>query len=321
MRHPGRLWVRRVLQAVILGAVLWFAGRSLADQWSGVKGYAAQLRPDWPAVLGSTLLVLATYGLLIESWRVLVRAGGDRLAYRDAVRIWAVSNLGRYLPGKLWSIGALSVLSRDVGVSPAVAAGSAVIGTLVNIAAGFVVLSLVGGEVLGAMFPRLARVAPHLPVVGLLGLVAVPVALPWAARLVGRVTGRAPARLHVPARVALVVIGANVAAWLLYGVAFRWLAGALRPDLAGKWQLYSAVFAGSYLAGYLALVVPGGLGVREVSMAAALVRAGGADPAAATVLALASRLWLTVLELLPGLVFVARGALRTGHRSSPDVTP
>ena len=44
-------------------------------------------------------------------------------------------------------------------------------------------------------------------------------------------------------------------------------------------------------------------------MVLALTRTGMASPADATVLAVASRLWLTLLELGPGLIFLAIGAL------------
>ncbi len=313
----ARSW-RRALQTLAVAAILGFATRALAGQWDAVRAQAASLRPNWGGVVGSALLVLATYALLVASWRSLVVAWGDRLGYHDAVRIWAVSNLGRYLPGKVWSIGIMGALARQAGVSPVAAAGSALVGTVVNLAAGGVVLLLTGGDVIAALFPGAPRWRVLLPVAGAAAFVAVPLLIPVAARLAARLTGRAASPVRLPFRTLAVVAAANVAAWLLYGVAFRWLAGALLPGLGGKWQLYVAVFAGSYLAGYLALLVPGGLGVRELSMAAALDRAGGADAGAAAVLAVASRLWLTVLELLPGLYFVARGALRSVPRSRPD---
>jgi hypothetical protein len=307
------------LQIVVIGAVIWFATRTLGGQWAEFRVRAVSLRPRWSGIIGSALLVLGTYALLIESWRALVRSWGDRLAYPDAARIWAVSNLGRYIPGKLWSIGAMGVLAQRAGVSPVAAAGSAVLGTLVNLATGFVVLFLAGRGVLVAIYPAIGDFANLLPVVGMLGIFAVPVLLPLGARIAARVAGRPYVPVRVPTRVLVGVAGANVLAWVLYGIAFRWLAGALLPDLAGKWVEYVAVFAGSYLAGYLALIVPGGLGVRELSMAAALVRLGAADAPDAALLAVASRLWLTVLELVPGLLFVARGALRPAPPSRSDV--
>ena len=319
-RRPARRVLSAVLQVAIVAAVVWFAARTLGGQWTAFRERALTVRPRWTGVLGSAALVFATYALLIESWRALVRAWGDRLGYVDAARIWAVSNLGRYVPGKVWSIGAMGVLAQRAGVSPVAATGSAVLGTLVNLAAGFVVLFLAGHEVVATLFPGAARFAGLLPLLGGAGLFAVPVLLPLAARLAAGFSGRPYTPVWLPARTLLGVSAANVCSWVLYGVAFRWLAGALLPDLAGKWGEYVAVFAGSYLAGYLALVIPGGLGVRELSMTAALVRLGAATAPDAALLAVASRLWLTVLELAPGLVFLARGALRSASRSRSDVS-
>jgi hypothetical protein len=306
------------VQTVVIAAVLWFAGRTLQGQWVEFRSRALALEPRWSGVFGSAALVLFTYALLVESWRALVQAWGDRLGYGDAVRIWTVSNLGRYLPGKVWSIGAMGLLAQRAGVSPAAAAGSALLGTLVNLAAGFIVLFLAGPAVVSTLAPGARPYVALLPFVAGAALIALPAVLPVGVRLAARVTRRA----YVPRRLRIAtlarVVAANVASWVLYGVAFRWLAGALLPGLAGKWVEYVAVFAGSYLAGYLALVVPGGIGVRELSMTAALVRLGAASAPDAALLAVASRLWLTVLELVPGLVFIARGALRPASRSTPD---
>jgi uncharacterized membrane protein YbhN (UPF0104 family) len=79
-----------------------------------------------------------------------------------------------------------------------------------------------------------------------------------------------------------------------------------------------AVFTLSYLAGFLALPAPGGIGVREVSLGALLVGSGLTTTAEATLLVVASRLWLTVLEVLPGLFFLAWPASRD---PASDSTP
>ena len=315
----GRRALTTAAQVLVIAAVVWFATRTLQGQWAELRGRAVTLEPRWSGVAGSAVLVLFTYALLIESWRSLVHAWGDRLTYADAARIWAVSNLGRYVPGKVWSIGAMGILAQRVGVSPTGAAASAILGTLVNLAAGFIVLFVAGPVVISTLAPAAAPYAALLPVLGIGALFALPALLPVAAGVAARVARRPYAPRRLKMATLLVVAGANVASWLLYGVAFRWLAGALLPGLAGKWVEYVAVFAGSYLAGYLALVVPGGLGVREIAMTGALVRLGAASAPEAALLAVASRLWLTVLELLPGLVFIARGALRPASRSRPDV--
>jgi uncharacterized membrane protein YbhN (UPF0104 family) len=92
-------------------------------------------------------------------------------------------------------------------------------------------------------------------------------------------------------------------------LAFRELAAGVLGSAPGALSLYVAVFTSSYLLGFLALFAPGGVGVREVAMATALARAG-VDVASAAILVVTSRLWLTVLEVVPALVFLAHLGVR-----------
>jgi uncharacterized membrane protein YbhN (UPF0104 family) len=70
---------------------------------------------------------------------------------------------------------------------------------------------------------------------------------------------------------------------------------------------YVAVYASSYVIGYLALALPGGIGVREGAQTKMLTILGVATLGQAATIAVTSRLWLTVLEIVPALVFLARG--------------
>jgi hypothetical protein len=94
-----------------------------------------------------------------------------------------------------------------------------------------------------------------------------------------------------------VVLGivSGVLAWLGYGVALVCLARGLLPGVRLDLVTATGAFTASYLAGLLALVAPGGIGVREGVMILLLQAPLGL--AAATVLALASRVLLTIAEL------------------------
>ena len=73
---------RRVLvvaQLLIVGVVLWYAAARLAGQWTEFRTEAGSLEPAWWLIAISAAVVLATYALLVESWRRLVRAAGGRL--------------------------------------------------------------------------------------------------------------------------------------------------------------------------------------------------------------------------------------------------
>ena len=72
----------------------------------------------------------------------------------------------------------------------------------------------------------------------------------------------------------------------------------------GNTSSFVAVYAMSYIFGYLVLFAPAGVGFRESAMILIMPAAGLANPAQAAVMAIASRLWLTILETLPGLLFL-----------------
>jgi uncharacterized membrane protein YbhN (UPF0104 family) len=111
----------------------------------------------------------------------------------------------------------------------------------------------------------------------------------------------------------------NAAAWLGYGLAFALFSRGVTPRIGSDPALFIAVFTASYLIGYLVLFSPGGLGFREAALTVLLVGVGAAGQGDAVLLGVTSRVWLTVLEVLPGLISLGllpasqRAALQTAE--------
>ena len=308
----------RLVQLVIATLVLWYVGRALVHAWREYETRSLEVRLAWGPVLASGALYLATYAVLIETWRLVVRQWGERLSFVDAARIWTVSSLTRYLPLKLWQIPVMGAMAQRAGVSGVAAAGAAVIGTVVNIAAGAVIALALAPSLLEAARPGAARLGLLLAVVGLAGLVLLPWMLPRLLDAASRVTGRKLEVGVLPMRAIVIALAGNVIAWLMYGLAFRWFALGVVGSAPGRFSDWVAAWAISYVIGYIFLILPAGVGVREAALLTVLPAAGLAGAASAAVISVASRLWLTILEIVPGLVFLASGALR---RREPIVGP
>lgn len=279
-------------------------GLTLAElrEWQG-----ALARPRPIPLAGATLLLLAAYALSGLTWGAVVTGlGGPRLSARDAVSIFMVSNLGRYVPGKVWSIAGMAALGKGKGVPVAVSATAAVVMQGVGLAAaGAIGLGAFAGG--PAPLPRWGLVGAGVAAVVLLLLLSVPSLFHRAVALWFRVVRtRAPANL-TPAlalRWLLQVAGAWVAMSASFWIFARSLGMELSPVHAGS------AFAAAYVAGYLMLFAPAGVGVREGFLVAFLASALGSGPA--TVLAIAARLWMTAAEVIPAAVLWA------GHRRSPS---
>ncbi len=292
---------RRYMALAFTLAVLTFVALKLAEQWTPVRDALLQARPDWLALTAACVVVLATYALLIQTWRIVLAGWEHPLPFWDAARIWTISNLGKYIPGKVWALSAMAVMSEARGVSPVVAASASLYIALINTIVGFVVVAATGARVL-AMPPALVTAI----VLAGLGVILAPPLLPRLGALAGRMVGRPVQIPRLPLAAVLASALATAAAWIGYGLAFRLFVIGVLGAAPGSLALYTAVFAGSYLAGFVALFAPGGIGVREAVMATGLRGAAFATGPAYLVV-VASRLWLTVLEILPALLFLLMG--------------
>jgi glycosyltransferase 2 family protein len=289
-------------QWLLAGAIVWYAVTALRGQWSGAAVRLQSLRPDWPWIGAATAIVVLTYLLLIETWRRVILASGETLHFGDAARIWFVSNLGKYVPGKIWSIAAMTMMAKDSHVSPVVAAGSSVLMQLVSVAAGIGVVLVTGAQAVD--HPRIAILAATLIVIG---LAAIPVILPALGRAAATLTGKNIVLPRMSATVVWMAVGSSVISWIAYGIAFQLFVRGILGNSAGATTSYIAVYAASYIIGFLALFAPGGAVVREGAMVTGMLRLALSGQADALVIAVASRLWLTVTELLPGLAYMAIG--------------
>jgi uncharacterized membrane protein YbhN (UPF0104 family) len=312
LEPPLRHKILRAVQAVLLAAVVIFAGVKLVDQWGQVRQAALQLSPQWSYVIASCLIVLVAYAILVDVWRALLTGLSTRLRFWDAARIWTISNLGKYIPGKVWQLGAMAVMARQEGASGIAAGSSAIVANLTSVLTGFAVVAITGAGV--TRIPVAAEVALW---IGGAVLLVLPLALPRLAPLVARVLRRPVTVPRISPSVLIRVIIGSGLAWCAYGIAFRLLARGLLGDVPGSVALYIGIFTASYLFGYIMIFSPGGIFFREMAMQVALQNAGFST-GSATVLVVASRLWLTVLEILPAVVFLI---VRPVRLSSPTATP
>ena len=288
-----------------------YASYGAAKQWRQVRERFATLQVHWGKVLLASLLVLGAYVILIETWRRVLAAWDTELSWLDAARIWFASSLGKYIPGNVWSIAALGVMAKEEGASSVAAAGSSIIVNVLNLMTGLAIVLICG-----------SRMVPYLSafiVVAILSLgaaIAAPVILPWLAGWLCRVTHRNIRIPKIPPGVIWFSLGGTAAAWLAYGLAFRFFAQGIVGNTTGDSPIvpYVAVYAGAYILGFITPVAPAGLGVRETFLTKGLVLFGLLGQADAIIVALMSRLWLTVLEVTPGLVALAMSRVKPHTR-------
>jgi uncharacterized membrane protein YbhN (UPF0104 family) len=137
----------------------------------------------------------------------------------------------------------------------------------------------------------------------IIGLLFVPATGRLVRRVVSRVAGRDMPWPEAPPRELAMYVSALALPWVAYGVAFWWFSQSLLGVAAPSLGLAVGAYTASYVAGILAIVAPGGIVVREATLVALLSPAIGGDDA--LLLALGSRLWLVLLELVTAVFVLA----------------
>lgn len=310
MKRPGR-WLLRAAQVALIAAIGYAVWRSLSDKlahfsWEDLGRYP----PDaWRLVASLALLVAVNVAHAFLWRRILRDLGIGSPSARATLRIYFVSSLGRYLPGKLWQLAGLAAMSSKAGM-PALQAGAAsMIGQFGFLTSGLLLLAAVmPGS--GREWPALiAAVGLALFAVATFIVVATPLGhgvRAWVERRAGpRLGPRLRATIDLAERIrprdALLWFAGYGATWVAIGVAFTLFAAAFVPGAIGDARQLAAAVAASYLAG-LMLFTPAGIGVREGAMVALLAEAPSIPAPAALLIAAASRLWFTAAELLPLLL-------------------
>lgn len=315
---PSRRSLFVAAQVAFAAAVVYFAARTLVGQWREVGKRSLELHPRLLPLALSALIVLVTYALLIEMWRIIMRAWGAEMKFGVAARIWFVAGFGKYIPGKIWGLTAMGAMTQREGVSPLIATGSSAIAYLLYIIAGLGVILATGSRTVSATVPHATLIASLSIALFLIGMLVTPMLLPSLARIAGGVTGREIAPPRLPSRAIWIAAVGTTLSWITYGAAFHVFTIGVLGKAPGPTTSYIAVFTASYVVGFLALFAPAGIGVRELVMSSMMPLLGLATVPQAAVIAVTSRLWLTVLEVIPGLLFLLAGRRHGNLKSELD---
>lgn len=303
MTRSRLLDVVRVVVALLVSVAVAVA---VWRNWADVSGHLREIPAS--TLLGAFGLVLLAPVFTLLGWRVLLADLGTRLPLPPSASVFFVGQLGKYLPGSVWSVVAQADLGARLGV-PRRRMG--VVGLL------SILLSVITGAIIGvpAVPLLLARSEDFrwwwfLPAVLLL-LLLWPRLLNEGIALMLRVLRREPLehRLTPPA------IGLTatwfVLAWAAVGSSVLVLAHAVAPDRSLGSLVVTSVcgFALASAIGMFSVIVPAGVGVRD-GILALLLGALMPFPAAIAVVVI-SRFFSVVADVV--VAAVGWGWARSHH--------
>lgn len=287
-----------LLGAAFIAASVWFLGKSVLSGIEQAGGISNLLVFDVPLFAVSSLLLSVHLIIAGYTWKLVTGTAGAHLGFSKAFAIHYLSQVGKYVPGKVWAAMGKYSLSRSVGLAP-VQIGQGLILETVFIVLGCLMtviplMPLVAVEAgMGVATGTAAAVG-----LALLLLASVhPVIFQKLAGAAARVMKTGEKLKKCKFTEMLVLLPVYLGLFLLLGAAF-WV-------LCRSFGLQVPLFPGIFIypaamgIGYLAIFAPGGIGARELTSVWLIhLVVPDCEPGLAEMVSIVARLWITAGEVI-----------------------
>lgn len=295
---------------LIAGILLFFLIKPFLQAQADLKNAAFQLHGHWliPS-LGLHLLYRSVYTAPFAG--LLSGITGKRVSFRDAFTLFHLSNITRYLPGRIWGVVRLLSLSHRFGLSKVSVGSSLTLHVGIETAiGGLIAMALLFSEqTQKAAQTGLSKVYGHARLVTLAslcimaGVFLIPAVSSHARQAIKTLQDIGTPLLQKSfLRAWGNIIASHILLWLCQGLAFYLF---VRSLAAVQWidaGVLTACYAFAWIVGFLSFLTPGGLGIREGLLG--LLLANYMPAPHATLIALLCRVWMLSAEIvLAGAAF------------------
>ena len=294
--------IGRISVAIIIA---WYIWKTVVANWNQVSAYNWDFDPLFMTL--SVLVFTAAYVFLAWVWGKVLTYVEQPVSFRDAWDIYFVGNLGRYIPGKVWTIAGTALMAGRRGVCPVTAGTASVFAQAYSVISSFVFFGFFlifwPNDLPGIGFEWLSLLLFVFTVVFM-----IPSNMERAVNFMLRFLCRETVSLGLTVGKASRIVGWYFLSWLMFGAAFWLFVISVTGDRSINPLFLSGAYAVAYVLGFLAFFVPGGLGVREglLSVLLAAVMPVGV----ALLIAFLLRLLVTAIELAcVSVMFFRKGAV------------
>ena len=302
MNNMYKKIIKQIAGWLLAAVIIYFLARTIHSNWAELKNW--DWRIDWVNAALAILTLVAAYITASQGWRTILHGFGHNIRLHESFRVVYLANLGRYIPGKIWQVIGMVGLAKEVNVPAKTSLASFALVQAYALPASFLlVLLFLGGADLPAslaVYSNIVYIFMAVVFLLFLGLFFWPDGLDWALNRILKLFKQEPVSYKPSLQNRIAIFIWYLVTWLLFGLSFHFFLKALIAEPAlGIWFTTGAYIA-AYNLGYIAIISPGGLGVREGVMT--LLLAGSLGQPVAASIALIHRVLITIAEAVMSLL-------------------
>lgn len=296
---PKQAMVKSLIKGSLILIFLGLVTVNILFDWPRVSNNLVNLNPY--SFTFFLLVLLLVYPEGAFSWYQILKVSKIPINFSKVMRIWVVSNTGRYIPGAIWQyLGRVELMKREQGVGRLQTIASMMLEAFLTILAAIVLGFLTLFTNPEKLEIQVWYLLILLPLVALHPSIANRV-LKLMAKFTNREIGRF--ELNLTFRDTFSVFPWFIINFLINGLALFFLVSSITQTFDLQQTLrFVSIYSLSWIIGYLSVFAPAGLGVTEVTLAYLLSLSMPLSIASA--IALIYRFFLTVSELIIFLLVI-----------------
>ncbi|MDO8619181.1 MAG: lysylphosphatidylglycerol synthase domain-containing protein [Candidatus Daviesbacteria bacterium] len=288
--------LKKVLSITAVGTILIFIF------WNIIKNKELIIKFPWhPHVLDLFLMLLFLVPIYISgatSWYLITNALNFKINYFSNLKIWVFSNFSRFIPGSIWQYAGRVYLTSKYGISKTEATTALIIEAIFNLTAGLLVVFIsvcflgfsLGGNFNIIVFILVFFVTCLIFVLGNKRLMTLIV------RILMKITKKSGnLDFTLPKKWIGILIFSYLLQFVLGGSVLFFLSRNAVDLSFDFYPIFIAIYAVSWMLGYISIFASSGLGIQELSLAGFLSLY--MPFSIAVIIAVAFRVLLIVAEL------------------------
>ena len=291
------------LSILLVTFFVWFFYKEFKENWESVR--TLHLEMNWGYLVLGILMMIANYLSTTLSWHLGINYfdNHNKLKFTQSIALVNISQLGKYIPGKLWSYMIQIYWLASKGVPKTTALYLNIVTTLLTI-----LVSMLTGCLLLLMLPGWQHLRTEILIfIGILLVINLVLfnknILRFFIEMFSKIIGQKISFYQLSTRRIISMQLIYIAGSLFWALAGCFISLSIGFSLDGLRILFisAAMLLGDVI-GFLILIAPGGLGVREGTMF--LILKGAGIIQFALIFPIVVRLLNIVTDFIMGIVSV-----------------
>jgi len=248
--------IKKLIALLIIVIIFYFMGKVLYQNWRQIPFGMLKFNPLF--LIYSYIFMAITLVLMALGWKLCLECFKVKVGLWKANQILSIARLGIYVPGKIWAIAGLVYLAKQEGIPGRKTGANAIMETLLTVLSALLISTFSF-----SFFMENVNIYLLFIVIALCFICLYPPLFTKLANWGLKIIKQEPVEFSLNYARLLVILSVYLLNWFFQGLCFYFLIASFYPIPFALLPSLLSLHVISWAVGFLSILTPGGLGVRD----------------------------------------------------------